>query len=162
VSAKSTIGTLKDIEVNLDKHLAIAGQTSKRLALMGFMVALLAGCGNAYTTSGSTFGGAGFNGSSGSSGSSDSSGTGGGSSLGTGDSSGTSGDNSAVTSPGGDTTTVGGGDTTGTGGDTTGGSTAGGVDVQCASTGLAAVDLSGQCRATPMATPGALEATGTA
>jgi hypothetical protein len=36
--------------------------------------------------------------------------------------------------------------------------TSGGTSAQCTSTGLAAVDLSGQCRATPQATMGALEA----
>lgn len=55
-------------------------------------------------------------------------------------------------SPGGDTLTGGGG---GTGGGDTG---TGGTSVSCTSPGLAAEDLSGQCRAAPQATMGALEA----
>jgi len=59
-------------------------------------------------------------------------------------------------SPGGDTLT--GGGTGGGGGGGGGGTGTGGTSVSCTSPGLATEDLSGQCRATPQATMGALEA----
>lgn len=62
------------------------------------------------------------------------------------------------------TGTIGGGGsivgTTDTSGGTSGGGTTSGGSAQCTSTDLAAVDLSGQCRATPQATMGALEVVG--
>jgi hypothetical protein len=116
-----------------DMHLAIIGTGLKRLALTGVVVVFLAGCGNAYTTDGSTFGSANFS----DTGSGDSVTTGGGSSAGTGNGSDASG---GVTSPGGDTSGAAPG---GTSGDTTGGGTTSGGDTSGDTSGNTSGDTTG-------------------